>query len=927
VQALLKRIESAAKSKLVLPPGKLPSEEIPRYKRWLKQESHRLKMEHRGGADGLTVCRARAVVLDLLLQHLWAEAKANLSTQAQKEFPALVLVAIGGYGRGELSPFSDIDFMFLHNRQVIASGAAHPYLSRVIDGLLYPLWDMGFKVGHSVRTPDECVGAADDDIQTRTALIESRLITGDVKLYQKYWNTVLSRCVDGHEDDYIQSRLEDQVARRAKFGNSACMQEPNIKNGCGGLRDYQNLLWLAFFKYRARSLQDLEDKEFISSAERRELERAHDYLLRVRTEMHYHTGRATEVLSKAIQPPVATALGFHARSASQRIEQFMREVYRSTRTIFLLTRTLERRMALLPRTSGGFSLRRLIPRSRAKPAEPVDGFRFMDGEILAASPRVFRDQPRRLMRVFLQAQQRGLELHPDLVQMIRNQLSLVDRAFRSDEHVSESFLTILSQRGNVSRVMRAMHEVDFLGKYVPEFGRLTCLVQHEFYHQYAADEHTLMCLVQADRIWEGTERLHKNYTALFQSLPRPWLLYLALLLHDVGKAKGGRGHSRSSAEAALGVARRLKLDEAATQILEAVVAHHLDLAAISQRRDLDDPRVIQHCADLVQNPETLDLLMLLTFADSQATSDKLWNGFKDALLWTLYRKVLRLVSGGTEFVEAEARRRERLEREIRDQLPKGLDADEVEAHFDKLPARYAVVCSSGEIVEDLKLAHAFLRLQVSGGNPLAPVVAPRDLKDQGCTLVKVCTWDRAGLFNHIAGCLSATGLNILSAQIFTRTDGIAFDTFHIVDARTGGLAETGKVERFEKLLTRLLTGAEVDLDEHIARLRSVQSPYHGYSGEPITPEVRLDNNASENRTVIEVESEDHVGLLYRLSRTLTELNLQIVAARICTEKGAAIDTFYVREHDGSKVSGDERQREVRRALERVGRGEALPGAG
>jgi [protein-PII] uridylyltransferase len=925
VQALLKRIEAAAKQKLVLPPGKSPCDEIPRYKRWLKQESHRLKIEHRGGADGLAVCRARAFVMDRLLQHLWDAAKNNLSTQAQKEFPALALVATGGYGRGELSPFSDIDFMFLHNRQVIASGAAHPYLGKMIDGVLYPLWDLGFKVGHSVRTPDECVRAADDDIQTRTAFIESRLIAGDQKLYDKYWATVLGKCVTGHEDQYIQSRLEDQTTRRAKYGNSACMQEPNVKNGAGGLRDYQNLLWIAFFKYRARSLEDVQAREFISAAERRELERAHDFLLRVRTEMHYLTNRATEVLSKAIQPSVATGLGFHERSSSRRIEHFMREVYRATRGILLITRTLERRMALLPKPAGRFSLSRWMPRSKANSGEPVDGFRFVNGEVVAASSRVFRDQPRRLMRVFLHAQQRGLELHPDLAQMIRHHLSLVDRGFRSDEHVSETFLTILSQRGNVSRSLRAMHEVDFLGKYLPVFGRLTCLVQHEFYHQYAADEHTLMCLEQADRIWEGTEPLHKNYTALFQSLNRPGLLYLALLLHDVGKADGSRGHSRSSAEAALAVADRLGLDGTSAHALRTVVDHHLQMAAISQRRDLDDPRVITQFANLVETPENLDLLTLLTFADAQATSDQLWNGFKDALLWTLYRKASRLLAGGTEFVEAEARQRERLQQELSARLPKGVDADELEAHFDKLPDHYYRARPRQEILEDLALAHEFITLQVSDRNPLAPVVASRHLKDQGCTLVKICTWDRAGLFNHVAGCLSAAGLNILSAQIFTRTDGIALDGFHIVDARRGGLAESANLEKFEKLLTRVLTVADVNLDEQIARLRSVQPPYQGYSGEPIQPEVRLDNEASENRTVIEVESEDRVGLLYRLSRAVTDLNLQIVAARICTEKGAAIDTFYVREHDGSKVTGEGRQHEVRQALERVAQGEPEKG--
>ncbi|MCU0787023.1 MAG: [protein-PII] uridylyltransferase [Verrucomicrobia bacterium] len=916
MQALLNKIEATAGKQLVLPEGRKPGDEIARYKRWLKQESHRLKIEHRGGAGGLTICRARAHVVDLLLKHFWEAAKTNLSAQAQREFPPLALVALGGYGRGELSPQSDIDFMFLHNRSVVASGIAHPYLARMIDGVLYPLWDLGFKVGHSVRNLLDCVNAAGDN-QTRTSLIESRLIAGDPNLFARFWTTVLDKCVAGHEEEYVRLRLEDQAVRRSKFGDSACMQEPNIKNGCGGLRDFQNLLWMAFFKYRTRSLEDLQAREFLSAAERKQLEQAYDFLLRVRTEMHYLTNRPTEILAKAIQPAVAANLDFHDRSPSKRIERFMREVYTHTRAIYLNTRTLERRMALVPAPQRRFSLQRWLPRSKAKPAEPVDGFHFVDGEIRAASSRIFRDQPRRLMRAFLHAQQRGLDLHPDLAQMIRNQLSLVDRSFQRDAHVCETFLTILNQRGNVAPTLRAMHEVDFLGKYIPEFGRLTCLVQHEFYHQYSADEHTLMCLEQADRIWEGKGAMHAQYAELFQRLDHPYLLYLALLLHDVGKTDGSRGHAAAGAKVATKVARRLGLEASATQTLEILVAHHLELAATSQRRDLEDPAVIQGFAQAIQSVSNLNLLALLTFADAQATSDKLWNGFKDSLLWTLYNKTLRIMRGGTEFVMAKERQREVLFEAVCKAVPKQISAPEVEAHFEKMSGRYLRLHSAEEIVEDLKLAHRFMRQQVVEGNPLAPVFRTRQDKDSGCSLVTICTWDRGGLFSHIAGCLSAVGLNILTAQIFTRTDGIVFDTFHIVDGVTGTLAKSEALQRFETLLERLLIGKETDLEELVLRQKSARTPYQAYTGDQIQTQVRLDNESSDNRTIIEVETEDRVGLLYILSRTFHQLQLHISAARICTEKGGAIDVFYVREYDGKKLLSQQRQEEVVSKLKRA----------
>ena len=274
----------------------------------------------------------------------------------------LALVAIGGYGRAELNPHSDIDFMFLHSRQVAAGIRPLPHLSRIIDGMLYPLWDIGLKIGHSVRSIEDCVKVANSDMQSKTSLIEARLIAGDEALFKRFQKTLVSKCVIGHEQEYIAMRLADQAARRAKFGNSACMQEPNLKSGCGGLRDFQNLLWMAFFKYRTRSLKELQAHDLISETERKQLEAAYDFLLRVRTEMHYHVNRAMDVLSKNLQPAVAYNLGYRERSPSKRIEEFMRDVYTHSRNIFLITRTLEQRLALLPQP------RRLLGLFAARPA-------------------------------------------------------------------------------------------------------------------------------------------------------------------------------------------------------------------------------------------------------------------------------------------------------------------------------------------------------------------------------------------------------------------------------------------------------------------------------------------------------------------------------------------------------------------------------
>jgi [protein-PII] uridylyltransferase len=921
MQELLEKIEASAAARLALPPGRQAAQELPRYKAFLKVETHRLKLRHRAGTGGLEICQARAVILDALLRHLWEAAKAGLSEQALKEFPKLALVAIGGYGRAELNPHSDIDFMFLHSRQVTAGARPLPYLSRILDGLLYPLWDIGLKIGHSVRSIEDCVQVANSDMQSKTSLIEARLIAGDEELFKRFQKTLVSKCVAGCEQEYIMMRLADQAARRAKFGNSACMQEPNLKNGCGGLRDYQNLLWMAFFKHRTRSLKELQAHDLIGESERKQLEAAYDFLLRTRTEMHYHLNRAMDVLGKNLQPAVAFNLGYRERSPSKRIEGFMRDVYTHSRNIFLITRTLEQRLALQPQPGRllVFSLpgrlSSLLPGAHKAASEPVDGFKFTDGQIHAVSNRVFRDQPRRLMRVFLYAQQRGLRLHPDLAQLIRNHLGLVDRAFLSDEHVRETFLAILSQRGGVAPILRAMHEVDFLGKYLPEFGKLTCLVQHEFYHQYTADEHTLMCLEQLDRIWDAKAPPYSTYTPLFQKLERPFLLYLALLLHDVGKADSHGDHSEVSCDLALRVAKRLKLDEASTQTLRLVIEHHLLMASVSQRRDLDDPSVIRQFAEKVQTPETLALLTLHTFVDAQATSDKLWNGFKDLLLGSLHHKTMQLMTGATDFVRTEEKQRGQLMQEVRRLAPEPLNTEELQAHFASLPAPYFQTHPTKEILADLTLAHRFMRLQISEvESALAPVVHWHNEPDRGYNVVKICTWDRAGLFRKIAGSLSAAGLNILSARISTRTDDIVLDTFFVADAITGKLAGPDQRERFESVLDKALTGEEVNFPVLIARQKVARPLYQAYTGEHIPTRIYFDNGASDTRTVIEIETEDRIGLLYTISRTLAELALDVSSAKICTERGAAIDTFYIRELKGGKVLAPERHRAIEQAL-------------
>ncbi|MCX8109378.1 MAG: [protein-PII] uridylyltransferase, partial [Verrucomicrobiae bacterium] len=811
-----------------------------------------------------------------------------------------------------LNPCSDLDIMFLHDGDDISDERPPWFIKPVSEGLLF---DIGLKIGHSTRTVAECVSLANEDMKTKTSLIEARFICGDKQLFETFQQTILHECVERHEAEYIAARLRDQAERHSRFGNTVCLQEPNVKNGCGGLRDYHNLLWMAFFKYRSRSLDELQKLSLITESEKERLNEAYDFLLRVRNEMHYHVGRAADQLIKSIQPVVARNLGYTDRSLSRRIEKFMRDYYSRARTIYLLTSTLAERLALLPdrktppvRGAAGFAGGREGDRL-------CEGLRSVGGQIIAESDRVFLENPVMLMRVFLYAQQKGLTLHPELAQLIRQNVRLIDRRFRSDRHVHQTFIEILNQRGNVARVLRMMHETGVLGAYLPAFGRLTCHVQHEFFHRYTADEHSLVCIDKLDGIVGSGRKDMSIYSEILQKeIERPFILYLALLLHDAGKAAQKQDHAYHSSRIALSVARRLGLDQSATDMLVRLIRLHLTMVHISQRRDLDDPGQIQRFAAQVENVETLNLLTLLTLADSLGTSDELWNGFKNSLLLTLYHRTRALLAKPDQLLPVTDQSRARLMSTVGAMLPSWIGQDEVDAHFTLMPQRYFVVSAPEEIVEDIELVHRFLCRQLAEDeDPLAPVVSWRDEPDRGFSLVRVVTWDRPGLFNKFTGALTAAGLNILSAEIFTRGDDIVLDAFYVIDAVTGGLADTHARAEFEETLCAALSG-KVDLAGCIRQRMARWRAHRPTERDRIPTVIRFDNTTSDSMTVLDIEAEDRVGLLHAISLALSELGIGISLAKICTEKGAAFDTFYVEEQGGGKILDPKRQELIRARL-------------
>src|SRR5713101_33814 len=550
----LEKVLAHAESRLAPTGTRRPTEVLPLYKKFLKVEEHRLRLRHQAGGGGREICTRRAELVDVLLRYVFGAASSAAARGNGEAQVPLALIALGGYGRGELNPFSDVDVMLLHQQRAEVS----PHLAEMVNQILYLLWDSGFKVGHSTRSIKEAIALANSDMRTKTAMLEARFLAGNIELATEFREQFRSKCVVGHERDYVELRMEDQVARHKKFGDSVYLQEPNLKSGCGGLRDYQNLLWITYVKEGSLSTNQLVGKDWLSESDQRRIERAYDFLLRIRTDLHYATGRATDLLYLNMQEQIAKHLNYSSERGQLRSEALMREYYEHTRNIFRVTERITEQFASGRATERTRSLFSFLPLVRSDETR-VGPFFIRNGQLNTDQRDLFHKDPAQMMHVFQLAQQRALDVSPDLADLLTRSLRQITRTYQYAKAPREVFKTILSQKGEVGRILRMMHRVDFLGRYIPEFGQLTCLVQHEFRHRYTADEHTLVCIDKLDALAQTADPKLVSYRKLFERLDDPFILYLALLLHDTGKAVGARPHSEASALFAQRVATRLQL--------------------------------------------------------------------------------------------------------------------------------------------------------------------------------------------------------------------------------------------------------------------------------------------------------------------------------------------------------------------------------
>jgi [protein-PII] uridylyltransferase len=910
--------------------GDIPvAERLAACKEFLKNETAALRDRHATGESGLEIAHDRAETIDELLQRLFDYA---LESYARRHGPLpapVALLALGGYGRGELSPWSDIDVMFLFPTKT-KPAEAKPLQEHLTNEILYILWDCGLKVGHSTRTIDDAFAEARKEIQTKTALLESRLIAGSAKLYETFAQAYRSYYTTEDPKSYISARLDDQANRRGKFGNTVFNQEPDIKNSPGGLRDYQNAVWMARVKLDVTSIDELAAQNYLRSDDIAAFKKGYDFLLRVRNELHFMSARATDVMSLDLQPRIAENLGYKDPEMLARVEHFMQEYYRAAQTIFRVSKLVEDRLALsigrnANASSAGRSFRELLLASRFQRAKKIDGFILRGRELAAETPNVFRDDPVRLIRVFRHKQQleAGLDFH--LTELIRTSLGLLTPEVAHSPDASVCFRAILSEAGAVHPILAKMHELGVLGKFIPEFDSLTCLVQHEYYHRYTADVHTLNAIRELDRIYTEAEPITLKYRAAIHETTDPALLYLTLLLHDIGKAEGIQGHADSGVRLALPILERFGVSPEGRELVAFVIKNHLAMARFWQKRDVDDPKTAAAFAELVGTAERLRHLYVHTFCDARGTAADLWNSYKDTLHTSLYRSTFERLKQGEAFDASVQEKKKMTQQDLIAKSIPGISADEINAHFGLLPDRYFIHTDTDEIALHIQMVNRLLTsiTTTDSVGSLRPIIEWKDDLNRSLTVVNVVTWDRAGLFYKLAGAFSVAGLSILGAKVISRTDHIAIDTFYVVEPGRGPVQSASAQEKFAKTIEEALVNNKDLLPEIQSQAKKIAATRYlsVSSGETLhssfPPTVDVYHELSMQRTIVEVQARDQIGLLYRLAKTISDHGFDITFARIGTERGVAIDTFYIEGANHEAVESPERLHRLRDALNEI----------
>ncbi len=865
-----------------------PAERLALFKKFIKLEEHHIRHRHQSGASGIEITEARAHLLDVLLQSLFS----IIVEQNAKSPSKIALVAVGGYGRGTLNPSSDIDLLFLIPTD---SHKVAETLSEHIKKLLYVMWDLGFKVGQSVRSIGECIDEAKRDPLNHTALLDARFLCGNEELFEKFTKRFEKDCISKNVNEFLLGRREDIRQRYEKY-QSVFLQEPNVKESPGGLRDYHNLLWIVYTTKHTRNLSDLVEKGILTKAGSKELSQAFEFIHRVRNELHYHTGRATDILTLQLQGVLAERFEYPQKSILRKIETFMRDYYRHSRNIYNHVTSVFQifRIEFEEEKNNGRGLRR-----RQVSEERFDGFIARNGFLYAESNDIFKEDRFRLIRLFLHCQERDLRLSPDMRKLFKAHWGDIDGSFRTSKSAIETFRAILEMKGQVARTLRRMHRVGFLGRYLPEFGPLDCLVQHEFFHRYTADEHTLRCIEQLDALLDSEHPATETFRKLFRAVEDPYALYIAILLHDAGRAENVREHIDGSAMLADRLCKRLKITGQRRVLIMFLIDHHLTLFRYATKKNIEDPHVIKEFSAQMRDQRLLDILLLFTYIDSKGTNEDSWSPWKESLILQLYRSASKVLSEGYESFSREFWNQMEPKSQAVKEILEPEDHALVDEHFRNVPKRYIRYRKPEALAIHIEAIRDFKQREQEQSDGSAYATKWIAHKPRGYSEMIIATRDQKSLLSKICCALSSQNLNILSADVYTRNDGIIVDVFRVQTERFEPVTNKSTLDNIEKALETLFSQSDYDASKFIIKKRNFLQTFTD-PGVRFPTRAIVDNIEDEKFTIIEVQAIDRIGLLHDVFATISKYNLSIQHARIVTEKGAAMDTFYILTEDGKK---------------------------
>ena len=848
--------------------------------------------------DGCACAKALATFQDELIKLIYDYSTTYLY-RAQNPSAAehMAIVATGGYGRGMLAPSSDIDLLFLLPYKQTAWGES------IVESVLYFLWDLGYKVGHATRTIDQTLRAAREDMTIRTALLDARLVYGEGALFRELWARFIANIVQGSQRDFIAAKLAEREQRLQRAGASRYKVEPNIKEGKGGLRDLNMLHWLAAYLNPGKNGQ-AENKVF-TPQEISTFHHCEAFHWRIRCHLHFLTGKPEERLSFDVQPEMARRLRYHDRKGLLGVERFMKHYFLIAKDVGDLTRTvcssLElRQLKTVPTLSDFYGV--LPWSSRAKLAATT-AFRFDNGRLNVKQPDVFQKDPLNLIRFFIEAERNNLLLHPEALRLIRSSLNLIDDTFRANPEANQLFFDLLTSRNAPETSLRSMNEAGVLGRFIPDFRRVVAMMQFNMYHHYTIDEHTIRAVGILAEIEKG--RLGAELplsTEIIGDIQNRRALYLAVLTHDVAKACEG-DHSIVGAALTRVLALRLGLSPAEAETAAWLVQYHLVMSQTAQHRDISDPQTIKNFADIVQSPERLKLLFLLTVADIRAVGPGTWNSWKGQLLRSLYYDTEPLLAGGHTKAPRQARitdAKMRLREALRD-----WPALEVEHFIERHEPDYWLRTDTARQVQHAHLVRRF----ESEGVPLASDVRCCDTSHPTPELTFV-TRDHPRLLMQCTGACAAAGANIASAQISTTRDGLALDTLLFQRSYSQDSEEILQMQKIARVIGDVISGAR-SIDGQKVRSSRPKPRLGAFT---VPPDVVIDNAGSQDFTVIEVQALDRPGLLFDLSRVLSDLGLDISSAHIATFGEKAVDVFYVTDASRKKVTAEEAKHHVRDKL-------------